>query len=418
MNHTQKCTHFSVSSFHLFLLLMGISWCVFVVSLSLLGWDRWQYLFFLVQDPDDSFMDFFNPIAWVTPLHSAYAYALNIYPPLMTSISGWIGNLFQFPSDMTAKAIRATLLGKTSLALYFAVSLSIFFALLYKFKEGAKSQKILFCAAVFFSAPFLSWIERGNYIILALIGSLFFLLYYKDKRPLFRHLAVVALAGAISVKFYPAVFGMFLLREKRWKDILYLGAYTAAFFFIPFLWLGGFSQIKIYLSNLSKNANVFSGYGYSLSAANTIELLTLPFLQAANPLTGLEILRKWLHYIPFVMLGYGAIISYFSQRRWQVLAVLCLLIVLIPAISFMYAELFMLLPLAAFIDEEPEFTVQNGIFFVLLALPFMTYLPVVVISFFSGPLLLDNFVSRIALLLLYILLIWEGTKLLWHKIRP
>ena len=44
------------------IMLCGI--CIFVLSLLILGFNRWVYLFHILINPYDSFMDFFNPVYW------------------------------------------------------------------------------------------------------------------------------------------------------------------------------------------------------------------------------------------------------------------------------------------------------------------------------------------------------------------
>lgn len=400
----------SKSPLSVFLLWLFASIVLFTISLAFLGWERWQYLFFIFRDPDDSFMDFFNPIAWVVPLKSAYSNVLNIYPPLLTTCCGLIGKLFHFEPGLPAKVIRASVSGKFALGLYFTSTLAAFFALLYKYKQGFKWEKVLFCLAVALSTPFLFWFERANYIILALIGSLFFLMHYKDDRPAWRQAALLALAGAISVKIYPAVFGMFLLKEHRWKDICYLGIYTALAFLIPFIWLGGFSQIRTYISNLGQNAAFFPGYGYGLSAVSSFALL------AAEKMTHgskhlYHVYQEIMHAIPFIILIGGAVSAYFSKQNWKTLALLCLLIVLIPSISFTYVEIFMILPLAAFFNEEKTFTSENISYFLLLSVLFVIHLPFIIFpALHLNQVFLDNFISRFALVILFGALVYDTLK--------
>lgn len=197
--------------FQIFCGVMIFGIILFLVSLLILGIDRWRYLFFLLFDPKDSFMDFFNPLAWSVPLSIAYQNIYSIYPPIIVLGAGLLGSLFspELTSVLRDFSLRDSYLGIISLMSFMIFACFWCFSLLGKLKKGSCGTKSLFCILIFFSTPFLHWIERGNYIIIAVIGSLSFVMYYDSPQKWLRQFALIMLALAINIKIYPIVFAWF-----------------------------------------------------------------------------------------------------------------------------------------------------------------------------------------------------------------
>ena len=62
-------------------------------------------------------------------------------------------------------------------------------------------------------------------MILAVAFLWLFLLFYKDENPIYRHLALIGLAISAALKVYPVIFGVVLLYERRWKDVVWAVLY-------------------------------------------------------------------------------------------------------------------------------------------------------------------------------------------------
>lgn len=385
---------------------------IFLLSLLCLGVDRWRYLFFILTDPSDSFMDFFNPIAWagVVDLKDAYLNSLNIYPPLVVLFTGIFGSYFQvFQNTMRGGQFLNYPLPLVCLSTFLVVSISSLYLLLFINKTGDKKTKLLFCLFMFFSAPFLFWFERGNYIILAVIFSLLFIMFYDSNKKYLRYLALFALALAINIKIYPAVLGLLLLKEKKFKEIFLLGIYTALLFFVPLIFLGGIKGILLCVNNLQYITEQYlhRGYGYLLSFSSTTKMLVYAVFRTEYP-----ILNKIFFIISGVCLIVGSISAYRIESKWKTLAILCLLMILIPQISFTYALLFMMIPLMYFLNDRIEKNFKDLIYLILFCLIFILSIPMEMPIFMplGFAVLIDNFLSRLACVVMFIMLCYDGLR--------
>lgn len=118
-------------------------------------------------------------------------------------------------------------------------------------KKGTKAEKIVFTISMLFTVPFLYQYERGNIIFLALCFTMLFFLWKDSENRILRELSFFSLAGAAGLKIYPAVFGLLLVREKRYKEAVRLMIYGLISFFLPFLCFGSFlGNIKKMISNM------------------------------------------------------------------------------------------------------------------------------------------------------------------------
>ena len=86
---------------------------------------------------------------------------------------------------------------------------------------------------LFFSSIFIFSIERGNLIILSAAFVNYFFAYYQDSDKKKVWFALFCLCMATILKIYPAIFGLLLLKEKRYKDILYCFAIGIPLVFLP-----------------------------------------------------------------------------------------------------------------------------------------------------------------------------------------
>jgi hypothetical protein len=224
--------------------------------------------------------------------------------------------------------------------------------LVYGQAKGGKATRALLAISVALSAPFLFQYERANLIILALLFTMLFVRLKDSEKPIVRELSYICLAVAASLKIYPALFGLLLVREKRWKDCLRCVGWGLVLFLFPFLFFEGFTGLFTLLRNILNTSSLFqvNGYGYKVNYANTFSmLLTL----VGFPSGALINAWQYVSYFIAILLLVGV---FFHRSQWKILALLSLFTLGVPAFSYIYTLLFMVIPLIAFLNEEEKHT--------------------------------------------------------------
>ena len=196
----------------------------------------------------DDFMDFFNSIRDAST-KEVYKNGI-IYPPL--------ANLFFFVLSKMVKPELLTLpfilrkqlaADTTCLALYAVfvfVCMLFFVRMMQKRLDGATQARSAagFPILLIFSYPMLYCVQRGNILLLAMVLTMFFVFYRNDERKWVRELSYIALAVAAGLKLYPAVFGLLLITDKKYKEAVRLLIYGVLFTFLPFFFYDGFESVR------------------------------------------------------------------------------------------------------------------------------------------------------------------------------
>ena len=275
---------------------------------------------------------------------------------------------------------------------------AIFFLQLYEQKSGTKGIKFGVAIMIILSGAFIRAFERGNLIMLALVCVLFFIMNYKSENKAIKELALIALAVSAALKGYPAILGILLVYEKRWKEIARLILYGLIFIFVPFLFIeGGFSNIPILLENMKLNTQV---YGHAIEGWRFgLRYLLVTIL---NPELNNRIydIAKVVTYGLFIL---TLIVAPFMKTKWKKYALLLLPIILLPDNSGGYCILYTIPFFIMFLNEE-QHDKRDVIFLVMFILIFNPYQ----IPFLSG------YAPNACVSVIWIWLLCEGT---FHTIK-
>ena len=225
-----------------------------------------------------------------------------------------------------------------SLVLFLAAPLYVIVCIFFKLFEKRDIPQLL---PIFLTFPFLFLICRANVLIYCFTFVLLFLLWYRSKEKWKRELALVFLAAASAIKFYPLAFLMLLLLERRLWDIARCLLYFAALFFLPFLFFkGGFGNVALFAGNMRYFADTTLDFSAikcdNYSFVTLIQTLCYTFsgsipshaLPAANFIVSTLFLLS------------VAAFSFALEERWKVLALLALAVILIPTVSYIYTQVF------------------------------------------------------------------------------
>ena len=200
-------------------------------------------------------------------------------------------------------------------------------------------------------------------LILCVMSLLIYAFSYNSDSKFAREFGLIALAFAFSLKLYPAVFGWFLIADKRYKEAIRCVLYGIAMLIIPSFFFGGpIFVVQTLYENITRWS---SGSGNEL--VQVMGALQFSELQqsAVNLLIYAWILISGLCFAisPFIR----------PDQPWKTWTVGALTILCIPSLTGVYTWAFLLIPLILLADREAT-TRKNVTYVTLMTLPFM-FLP-------------------------------------------
>lgn len=240
--------------------------------------------FFLGNDLEDYFADFFNQVRLVysEKVYDGGSYSIlaeRALPPLQYLLLipfSKCANFNQIPTVLLNRYSFSVEVGKTLLIsnyIFMIVSVMFFLLLYENLNLKNKFFKFMIMFLLVFSYPLLYVFQRGNIVILAALATAFFLFNYQSENKIKKIFSLITLSFAMALKPLPIIFLLLLLFEKRYKDILITSGVAILISLICFLCLGGLNNIPLYFRNIIIHQAI---YGYvSYPFTNLIAFLTL-----------------------------------------------------------------------------------------------------------------------------------------------
>ena len=216
-----------------------------------------------------------------------------------------------------------------------------------------------------FSRLFIYNMDRLNFIIVSVSCVLYFLSFYDSENKVKRYFALSMICFASVMKIYPVFFGILLIKEKRYKDILYCLIFGLFVSFAPFLFFkGGFNNIPILINNLSYYSeypgNQFLKIVYRLLFDKDMPRLIIRFN------------RIFLYFLLIV----AFIISILSKNKMYTLFFVFCLMFFTGNITARYFPLFLVPVLIFYFNTENRFPVFIDI--LLFIYLFMLFVPLII----------------------------------------
>lgn len=188
----------------------------------------------------DHFMDFFNSIRDARDL--TWIYQRNvIYPPFSILLMHFFSVLLPKEVVFLKFAKRAILQrSQAGEMLYFFFALLIMLAFSHMIGRflrirGLKKSRyavIFFCIVSF---PVIYCFERGNTSLLAMVFCMFFVFFRNSEKASVRELSYIALALGAGLKLFPALLGVLLIYDRKYKAAVRTVFYGIAAFALPYL---------------------------------------------------------------------------------------------------------------------------------------------------------------------------------------
>ena len=354
---------------------------IFVLCILFTQGAAFRGLFF--HDTSDSFMDHFNSMVYneIDPYENKV-----IYPPLASLTYRLCLNLVPqddyvtVVSDPTQKAqprnIRVGQSFTFQFILFTVTTAILFFVSVDSLKKGNKTEKFAFILLFMMSAPFLFMLERGNNIIIPLAFSIFFISFYDSENKVLREFALISLAIAVGFKIYPLAFGVLLLRNKQYKELLRTGIYCFVTLILPFfIFYNGMTSLKLMLTNIAGFGSKRSSAG-NLDAQLDFQRIFYFLYGGTRKLTGITVrepmLSLYAGLFRYLLTGICVIGTFIFKKRWQIVMLCAGILYGYPGSCATYLLVFMMVAVILFLDEEKELSLKN---FIYLGLMTLTQIP-------------------------------------------
>lgn len=346
-------------------------------------------------------MDFFNVVRYSAdkdPYRCLYLpLSEKAYPPLVYLLVYPFSKLFDYIGK-TPGAARSTQYGLMSITVFLSFSSSALACLLYEMKKGGRVIRFLTVFALFASGISLFSLERGNLIYIAVINLAFFIMGYHSSKAVIRELSYVALAIAAAFKIYPALFGLLLLYERRYKDTARLALYGVITTFLPFLYFkGGFSNISLMVQNAKANS---TAYLFNGRFDFVTQAIILGFSNETAVLVGQA---------AFVLIALAILTAWCLNKPWKTVMLLTCVIVALPVHSGYYCGLYFFIPAVMFLNEKRH-SLKEWAILVMIILIFNPYQIA-----FHGTIVTSQLAS-LSVIAIYLLLLIEAMIALIRKI--
>ncbi len=245
----------------------------------------------------------------------------------------------------------------------------VLFELLKAYKNGGKLFKVGTAAAILCSYPILYVLERGNNYLLTIVFVLIFFVEYKNENSILREIALIALAVAFGLKLSPAIFGMLLLYERRWKEAIRTAIYGIIVLFVPFMFFtDGINNFLYFIRNISISA------------------------QAHSPLSGISILGSFAYVNQILGIGYNledkkqillicnysicfllSCFSFLYKKQWQKILALTLVALSISGQAGGYSSLLFIPFVVSFLNEEKHRIIESIVILIAIFMVFCPY---------------------------------------------
>ena len=302
----------------------------------------------------DTYMDFFNCVSQ-NYARTIYTSIKSIYPPLMNLMYMVLG--FFIP-HMDPRPLSQSAEG---ICLFYIVHISCTILFLFSVWLNCKGlstrKRIITVLLSAVSLPVIFCFERGNSIILAVACILFFNVLYKSPVRYRRHAGLLLLAVAANMKFWPALFGLVLIKEKRWKDAAFCVLYGVLLFVLPMMIYAGFETPFILAENIKAASAQLNdwGIGYKINWGNFFRILERAY--------GLSVPGFTVN----IMAAVVGICALITRRKAGLYLGIALICTGFPAFSFNYNGLYLFLPICAYLILRGDISICDIIMMILLA---------------------------------------------------
>ncbi len=354
----------------------------------------WTEMFFHNGTATDLFMDFFNTIR-DSAADNVYTERNNMYPPLCILLFRLFSKIIN-PELVGSGFNQRKLLQSdvASIMLYFVFVIICLLAMIRIVESYANNKSqgkmTLYASIISFlmivSYPVVYCIERGNIVILAVVFSTFFLLFKDSENKVIRELSYISLALSAGIKLYPAIFGLTLIIEKKYKEAGRLILYGIIAVVFPLVFFIDFSSDAASIST-----QVFTALNINptLLTSSTEESSSLIFkfinnlISFTNAKSNVNLSCVSIHNLVILIFGNDDILvqivtifteliallmAFTSKKEWQKIFFLTYLILNISSASSSYSLSLLIAAFIIFLFNTKSYNKRDWVYVVCFAL--------------------------------------------------
>ncbi|MDE7311942.1 MAG: glycosyltransferase 87 family protein [Eubacterium sp.] len=290
-----------------------------------------------------------------------------------------------------------TYLSLAVINIFFMLLSICFFIVLRRIITAGNWMDDLLVLLLFGTGIYLFSYERGNIVILSAVCTAVYLNYFDSESRICKHLSFISLAIAAALKGYPALLGVLVLYNKKWKDAGCLLLYGMLLGILPFMFFeNGLANIPRWMENVRENSIAykfadFPRFGYLAFLASLPEKY--------------QAWRDWMDVVLRVVTGLCCIwmllVSFAQKIRWKKLLSLVLILLLLPVNSAIYCGLYMFPIVLLFFCDERQ---KMDMCYLLLLLIFLN--PLQIRLFHAG---ITWYLVNIASMIMFGMLLFENS---------
>lgn len=319
----------------------------------------------------DYYMDFFNSICDAST-RGVYSERGVIYPPLSNliffTLSKMVPSKYAMLEFEGGQRLQMHESGLCQILFVIFVSTMVFGLgiLFYDTLQRSKSKIAAFATSLFLviSFPMIYCIQRGNIILLSLLLSVFFVFYRNSENKVIRELSYIALALAAGIKIFPALFGLLLINDKKYKEAGRLVIYGVLAFFVPFAFYGGIDGFLCFINNIFAFSGDKTTY-YSISGTSISNVLSWIALGFGMDLSLTIKIAKLIVYAGCIF------VFVFAKEDWKKLTAIFLIIANVDSLARFYILIFLLIPFVSYILKHSSGK-MNTVFGILFGVLIIT----------------------------------------------
>lgn len=325
---------------------------LWLIGLFYMGQASVQYDFFFLRN-QDLFADFINLCGYSSE-RDVYNNLVNgtlekIYPPLSYVITYIFSRIDVLTPNVPYRDSYTQQQFLIMIILAIVGSMILMHSVvIYELKEKT-ALRFLVSIAVTFSGIMVYTIERGNFLFLTVLCCMIFAFWYDSDSKVKREISLFALALAAAFKLSPAILGILLIYDKKYKEAVRAAIYGGLLIFLPFLFFkGGFANIRQMFINqhdfFKEYAHV-DGYSFSALIRYLLGFVDQKVAQSAM----LHDITKIIMYLIVVLLLAS---SWKFTRKWEKVLSVSTILVIYPQVSQKYSLLYFMPALVMFLNDD------------------------------------------------------------------